>query len=58
MLDNEQIKRVFVNLIENAIEAFDADQDEKTVIVRSRYENARDLMELLREDRAELVHSD
>ncbi len=44
MLDSEQIKRVFVNLIENAIEAFDAEQDEKTVTVRTRYENARDLI--------------
>ncbi len=44
MLDNEQIKRVFVNLIENAIEAFDKGQDEKIVTVRTRYENARDLI--------------
>ena len=44
MLDNEQIKRVFVNLIENAIEAFDEEQKEKIIIVRSRYENARDLI--------------
>ena len=28
----------------NAIEAFDADQDEKIVMVRSRYENARDII--------------
>ncbi len=44
MLDDEQIKRVFVNLIENAIEAFDSEQDEKIVTVRSRYENARDIL--------------
>ena len=44
MLDNEQIKRVFVNLIENSIEAFDPLQVEKIVTVRSRYENARDLI--------------
>jgi two-component system nitrogen regulation sensor histidine kinase NtrY len=44
MLDNEQIKRVFVNLIENSIEAFDPLQEEKIVTVRSRYENARDLI--------------
>ncbi len=44
MLDNEQIKRVFVNLIENSIEAFDSLQDEKVVTIRSRYENARDII--------------
>ena len=44
MLDDEQIKRVFVNLIENAVEAFDSDQEEKIVLVRSRYENARDII--------------
>lgn len=44
MLDSEQVKRVFVNLIENAIEAFDSAQDEKIVTVRTRYENARDLI--------------
>lgn len=44
MLDNEQIKRVFVNLIENAVEAFDTEQDEKIVTVRSRYESARDII--------------
>ena len=44
MLDNEQIKRVFVNLIENSIEAFDPLQEPKIVTVRSRYENVRDLI--------------
>ena len=44
MLDGEQMKRVFVNLIENAIEAFDTDQTDKTVTVRSRYDVARDII--------------
>ncbi|MEO7673469.1 MAG: ATP-binding protein [Pyrinomonadaceae bacterium] len=44
MLDSEQIKRVFVNLIENAIEAFDEEQEAKIVIVRTRYEKARDII--------------
>ena len=44
MIDSEQIKRVFVNLIENAVEAFDPEQPEKTVTLRSRYDTARDLI--------------
>lgn len=44
MLDDEQLKRVFVNLIENSIEAFDTEQIDKIVTLRSRYENARDLI--------------
>ena len=35
---------VFVNLIENAVEAFDPEQPEKTVTLRSRYDTARDLI--------------
>ena len=44
MIDAEQIKRVFVNLIDNAIEAFDVGQEEKVVTVHSRYDAARDLI--------------
>jgi nitrogen fixation/metabolism regulation signal transduction histidine kinase len=44
LIDAEQLKRVFVNLIDNAIEAFEETQDEKTVVVRSRNETARDLI--------------
>ncbi|MBC7899169.1 MAG: HAMP domain-containing protein [Saprospiraceae bacterium] len=44
MIDAEQLKRVIVNLIENAFEAFDKHQDEKIVNVRTRSEPARDLI--------------
>jgi len=42
MLDSEQLKRVFVNLIENSIEAFDDDAVQKSVLIVSRYERARE----------------
>jgi len=44
MIDAEQLKRVFVNLIDNAIEAFDEDQEVKAVVITSRYDVARDLI--------------
>lgn len=44
MIDGEQVKRVFVNLIDNAVEAFDDDQAEKLVRVSTRYDSARDLI--------------
>ncbi|HEX6126393.1 MAG TPA: ATP-binding protein [Pyrinomonadaceae bacterium] len=44
MIDAEQMKRVFVNLIDNAVEAFDGVQADKTVTVRTRYDSARDLI--------------
>ncbi len=44
MIDKEQIKRVFVNLIDNAVEAFDIAANEKIVMVTSRYDVARDLI--------------
>ena len=44
MIDAEQVKRVFVNLIDNAVEAFDLEQPEKIVTVRTRYDSARDLI--------------
>jgi two-component system, NtrC family, nitrogen regulation sensor histidine kinase NtrY len=43
MLDDEQLKRVFVNLIDNAIEA-PSDSDIKTVTITSRCDEARDLI--------------
>lgn len=44
MQDVEQLKRVFVNLISNAVEAFtDADQD-RTVTITARHDMARDLI--------------
>ncbi len=44
MIDTEQMKRVFVNLIDNAVEAFDKLQEEKIVTITSRYDVARDLI--------------
>lgn len=44
MLDAEQIKRVFVNLIENAYEAFDEHGGENLIRVTTRYEPARDII--------------
>jgi PAS domain S-box-containing protein len=44
MIDTEQLKRVFVNLIDNAVEAFDEAQDEKIISITSRYDLARDLI--------------
>lgn len=44
MLDEEQLKRVFVNLIENAVEAFDEQQAEKIVSVKTFYDTGRDLV--------------
>lgn len=43
LLDTEQIKRVFVNLIENALEAFDSGKHNEIRIV-TRHETARDLI--------------
>jgi nitrogen fixation/metabolism regulation signal transduction histidine kinase len=44
MIDAEQMKRVFVNLIENSIEAFDEDASEKSISITSRYDRARELV--------------
>ena len=44
LIDTEQLKRVYVNLIDNAIEAFDEDQIDKRVTISSRYDMARDLI--------------
>jgi PAS domain S-box-containing protein len=44
MIDTEQLKRVFVNLIDNAVEAFDEGQDDKLITITSRYDVARDLL--------------
>jgi PAS domain S-box-containing protein len=42
-LDAEQLKRVFVNLIDNAIEAFDKSQDDKRIFIKTFWDKARDL---------------
>jgi PAS domain S-box-containing protein len=44
MIDEEQLKRVFVNLIENAIEAFDEKQTDKKITLKTFYDKARDLI--------------
>ena len=44
MIDVEQLKRVFVNLIENSVEAFDAEADIKTISIRSRFDRAREVI--------------
>ncbi len=44
MLDAEQLKRVFVNLIENSVEAFDLAQKEHRITVTTRHDPARDLI--------------
>ncbi len=44
LLDDEQLKRVFVNLIENATESFDETQTDKTISVKTFHDAARDLI--------------
>lgn len=44
MLDDEQMKRVFVNLIENSIEAFAKEQEDKRIFIKTWHNTARDLI--------------
>lgn len=44
MLDSEQMKRIFVNLIDNAIEAFDKSEGEKRIFIKTFHDSARDLI--------------
>jgi len=44
MIDEEQLKRVFVNLIENSIEAFDHSQTDKRILVKTFHDSARGLI--------------
>ena len=44
MIDEEQLKRVFVNLIENSIEAFDETQADKRISLKTFHDAARDLI--------------
>jgi nitrogen fixation/metabolism regulation signal transduction histidine kinase len=44
LMDEEHIKRVFVNLIENSVEAFDSDAPVKKITVSTRHDAARDLV--------------
>ena len=43
-IDGEQIKRVFVNLIDNAVEAFGEPSEDAKVVVRTRHDSARDIV--------------
>jgi len=42
--DNEQMRRVFVNLIDNAIESFDEAQSKKQISIKTFFDQARDLI--------------
>jgi signal transduction histidine kinase len=44
LVDDEQLKRVFVNLIENALEAFDRTQTDKQIFIKTLHDAARDLI--------------
>jgi len=43
-VDHEQLKRVFVNLIENAIEAVDSVQSTARISITARYDQVRDIV--------------
>lgn len=43
-MDAEQLKRVFVNLIENAIEAFPAETADKRIVISSKLDQIRDII--------------
>jgi nitrogen fixation/metabolism regulation signal transduction histidine kinase len=44
MIDREQLKRVFVNLIENSIEAFGEMDGESSILITARHDVARDVI--------------
>lgn len=44
LIDEEQLRRVFVNLIENSIEAFDQTHTDKQVSIRTFHDAARDII--------------
>ncbi len=44
LLDSEQMKRLFVNLIENSVEAFDTDAEDPRILITTRHDAARDLI--------------
>jgi two-component system, NtrC family, nitrogen regulation sensor histidine kinase NtrY len=52
MLDSEQIKRVFVNLTDNALEAM-LMTDERVVTIRTSYDNNREMLVAVVEDSGE-----
>jgi len=44
LIDGEKIKQVFVNLIQNAVEALENDDTDARVAITSRFDSARDLI--------------
>jgi nitrogen fixation/metabolism regulation signal transduction histidine kinase len=44
MIDEEQLKRVFVNLIDNSFEAFDESATNKAIFIKTFHDSARDLI--------------
>jgi PAS domain S-box-containing protein len=53
MLDTEQLKRVFVNLTDNALEALAALPDNRGLTITTRHDGARDLLVATVEDTGE-----
>jgi two-component system nitrogen regulation sensor histidine kinase NtrY len=53
LLDTEQLKRVFVNLTDNALEALAAVEDERAVTITTRHDTSRDLLIATVEDTGE-----
>jgi PAS domain S-box-containing protein len=53
MLDTEQLKRVFVNLTDNALEALAAMPDERRLTIKTRHDGTRDLLVATVEDTGE-----
>ena len=53
MMDVEQMKRVFVNLIDNALEAMSADSEVRSVTVSTKYDSIRELLIASVEDTGE-----
>lgn len=53
MMDVEQMKRVFVNLIDNALEAMPPDSQCRAITVKTKYEAAREVLSASVEDTGE-----
>ena len=53
MMDVEQMKRVFVNLIDNALEAMPADSEVRSVTISTKYDSGRELLIASVEDTGE-----
>jgi nitrogen fixation/metabolism regulation signal transduction histidine kinase len=57
LLDPEQLKRVFVNLTDNALEALASVQDERVVTITTRHDPSRDLLIATVEDTGEGIRT-